>query len=194
MNIQETWTRKVITHALLIVGLVIAVFPFYWMITMATNTTGDIYHEPPKLFFGPHLWTNVNNALLNMNFLASFFNTLFIACVTTVLVLFFCSIAGFTFAKCDFPGKNTLFAILLGTIMIPAAGSVVALFVIMADLHWIGTFLPVIIPAMVTAFGVFWMRQISLGAISTELIDAARLDGANHLQLYFNVALPPLRP
>ena len=78
--------------------------------------------------------------------------------------------------------------------MLPSAGSVVALFVIMADLHLIGTLLPVILPAMAPAFGIFWMRQVALGSVSSELIDAARLDGAGHMRLYWHVALPALRP
>ncbi|HZR40401.1 MAG TPA: carbohydrate ABC transporter permease [Ktedonobacteraceae bacterium] len=191
---QETLVRKIITHVLLLIGAVIAIFPFYWMIVMSTNTTSDIYRVPPKLIFGGNLWINIAHVLQDIDFFRAFLNTLTIACATTLLVLFFCSLAGFTFAKIDFPAKNTLFAILVGTIMLPTAGSVVALFVIMADLHLIGTLLPVILPGMAPAFGIFWMRQIALGSVSSELIDAARLDGAGHMRLYWHVALPVLRP
>lgn len=194
MIIQETRFKKIVTHVLLIVGLLLSIFPFYWMVVMATNATSDIYSVPPKLFFGSKLLLNLSHALQNMDFLRDFSNTLIISCTTTILVLFFSSLAGFTFAKFDFPGKNVLLTILLGTILLPSAGAVVALFVIMADLHWIGTLLPVIVPSMVTAFGIFWMRQMSLGAIPNELVDAARVDGANHFRQYLHVALPPLRP
>jgi cellobiose transport system permease protein len=194
MTLQETRIRKIVTHALLIIGLLLSVFPFYWMAVMATNATSDIYSVPPKLFFGGKLLLNLSHALQNMDFLTDFTNTLIIACTTTILVLFFCSLAGFTFAKFEFPGKNILFTILLGTLLLPSAGGVVALFVIMADLHWIGTLLPVIVPSMVSAFGIFWLRQISLSSIPNELVDAARVDGANHFRQYWHVALPPLRP
>jgi cellobiose transport system permease protein len=174
--------------------LLVSIFPFYWMIAMATNTTSDIYRVPPKLIFGSYLLTNVTHVLQSISFWTNFLNTLFVATTVTVLQLFFCSLAGFTFAKFDFPLRNVLFVVLLGTMMLPSAGSLVASFVIMADLGWIGTFLPLIVPSIVTAFGIFWMRQYSLGAIPTELIDAGRVDGMGHLGLYWHVAVPALRP
>lgn len=191
---QGTRTQRIITHVLLLIGLVISVFPFYWMIVMATNTTSDIYRVPPKIIFGGQLIANITKVLQSIDFFRNFLNTLLVAGVVTVLVLFFCSIAGFTFAKFEFPGKNVLFGILLTTLILPSAGSLVASFVIMADLGWIGTFLPLIIPSMVSAFGIFWMRQYSLSSIHSDLIDAGRIDGCNHLRLYWNVALPALRP
>lgn len=190
----EAWYTKAITHILLVVGVLISIFPFYWMVVMSTNTTGDIYTIPPKLFFGSNLLTNVMHVFADIDFFRALLNTTFIAICSTVLVLFFCSLAGFTFAKFEFPARNTLFVILLGTMILPSAGSLVASYVIMADLHWIGTFLPLIIPGMVPAFGIFWLRQVALGAISSELVDAGRLDGANHFRLYWHVALPVLRP
>ena len=189
-----TPVQRIVTDVLLILGLLISIFPFYWMIVMATNSTSAIYSVPPKLFFGGQLWINITHVFQNINFLQAFFNTLLVACVVTVLTLFFCSIAGFTFAKFEFPGRNVLFTILLGTIILPSGGALVASFVIMANLHWIGTFLPLIIPAMAPAFGIFWMRQYSLSAIHSDLIDAARIDGCKHLRLYWSVAVPALRP
>ena len=186
--------QRIITEVLLFVGLLISIFPFYWMIVMATNTTSAIYRVPPQLIFGNQLLTNVTHVLQSISFFQSFLNTLIVSCIVTVLVLFFSSIAGFTFAKFEFPGKNALFVFLVGTLILPPASSLVAIFVIMAHLHWIGTLLPVIVPSMVTAFGIFWMRQYSLGAIPNELIDAARIDGCGHLGLYWNVAVPTLRP
>jgi cellobiose transport system permease protein len=191
---QGTRTQRIITHLLLLIGLVISVFPFYWMIVMATNTTSDIYRVPPKVIFGGQLIANITKVLQSIDFFRNFLNTLSVAVIVTVLVLFFCSIAGFTFAKFDFPGKNVLFGILLATMILPTAGSLVASFVIMADLGWIGTFLPLIVPSMVSAFGIFWMRQYSLTSIHSELIDAGRIDGCNHFRLYWNIALPALRP
>lgn len=189
-----TPVQRIVTDVLLILGLLISIFPFYWMIVMATNSTSAIYSVPPKLFFGGQLWINITHVFQNINFLQAFLNTLLVACVVTALTLFFCSIAGFTFAKFEFPGRNVLFTILLGTIILPSGGALVASFVIMANLHWIGTFLPLIIPAMAPAFGIFWMRQYSLSAIHSDLIDAARIDGCKHLRLYWNVAVPALRP
>ena len=194
MGRYGTRTQRIVTDVLLIIGLLISIFPFYWMIVMATNSTTDIYSVPPKLFFGGQLWINIMHVFQNINFLQAFFNTLLVACIVTVLTLFFCSLAGFTFAKFEFPGRNVLFAILLGTVILPSGGALVASFVIMANLHWIGTFLPLIIPAMAPAFGIFWMRQYAISSIHNDLIDAAKMDGCGHLRLYSNVAVPNLRP
>jgi cellobiose transport system permease protein len=186
--------RRWIVELVLLIGLLVSIFPFYWMIVMATNTTSDIYRVPPKLIFGSYLLTNVSHVLQSINFWTNFLNTLFVATTVTVLQLFFCSLAGFTFAKFNFPLRNALFVVLLGTMLLPSAGSLVALFVIMADLGWIGTFLPLIVPSIVTAFGIFWMRQYALGAIPIDLIEAGRVDGMGHLGLYWHVAVPALRP
>src|SRR5690242_20463381 len=142
---HESRISKIITHVLLLLGLGASIFPFYWMIVMATNTTNDTFRVPPKLIFGTNLWVNITNVLQSIDFFQAFFNTVLVSSVVTVLVLLFCSMAGFTFAKIDFPAKNTLFVILIGTLLLPTSGSVVALFVMMANLHWTGTFLPVII-------------------------------------------------
>ncbi|HEX4207166.1 MAG TPA: carbohydrate ABC transporter permease [Ktedonobacteraceae bacterium] len=194
MQQYGTRTQRIIVEIVLLIGLVLSVLPFYWMIVWATNTTSSVYHVPPILVFGNQLWANSTQVLQDVAFFQSFFNTVIVAVCTTVLTLFFCSLAGFTFAKFEFPGKNVLFVILLATMILPSAGSLVASYVIMANLHWLGTFLPLIVPTMVTAFGIFWMRQYSLSAIHNDLIDAAKLDGCGHFRTYWNVALPALRP
>ncbi|GER90252.1 sugar ABC transporter permease [Dictyobacter vulcani] len=181
-------------HLILLGVTAAAFFPFYWLVVMATNETSDIFSYPPKLTFGVHLLENMNNVFKNIQFFAAFANTLFIASVETTLILFFCSLAGFTFAKFTFPGRNTLFVMLLVTMMIPSQLSAVPSFVLMAWLGWVGSFKALIIPGMVTAFGVFWLRQYAESAVPGELVDAGRIDGCGHLRLYWHVALPIMRP
>jgi cellobiose transport system permease protein len=185
---------RIVAHLVLIVGAVISLFPFYWMIVMATNTTGDIFQFPPKLTLGSHLLGNIRNVLHNIDFFGSFLNTLLVAVATTALVLFFDSLAAFTFAKFDFPGKRTLFIILLATFMVPSQLSTVPLFVLMAHIGWVGSLPALIVPGAVNAFGIFWMRQYIQGAVHDDLLDAGRLDGCNFFRLYRQVALPVLRP
>ncbi|QBD83493.1 carbohydrate ABC transporter permease [Ktedonosporobacter rubrisoli] len=186
--------QRAIIHLLLLIGVLVSIFPFFWMIIMSTNSTSDIYRIPPKLTFGDQLLINIGHVFQNIDFWQNFVNTLIIAVSLTVLTLFFCSIAGFTFAKFEFPGKKILFTLLLGTLILPSGGTLIASFVIMANLGWINTFLPLIVPTMVTAFGIFWMRQYALSAIPSELIDAGKIDGCGHLRLYWSVAVPALRP
>jgi cellobiose transport system permease protein len=194
MKQYGTPLQKTIIHILLLIGVLASVFPFYWSIAMSTNTTSAIYHTPPQVLFGDQLWVNISHVFENIDFVQSFLNTLFVAVVSTGLTLFFCSIAGFTFAKFDFPGKQQLFVFLIATLILPTGGSLVASYVIMANLGWVNTFLPLIVPTMATAIGIFFMRQFSISSIHSELIDAAKLDGAGHLRLYWHVALPALRP
>ena len=112
-------TRRWGTHAILTVAVLISVFPFVWTIIMATNTTTDIYHNPPKFTPGSHLLENVGNVLANIDFFGSMLNTLIVACVSTFLVVFIDSLAAFAFAKFDFPGRRVLFGLLLVFMMLP---------------------------------------------------------------------------
>lgn len=185
---------KGVTHLLLLIGVAISIFPFYWLIVMATNTTNDIFTYPPTMSFGPHLLTNVQNVLKSINFFSSFWNTVMVSVASTVLVLFFNSLAGFTFAKFDFPLKRVLFIVLLATFMVPAQLSTVPLFVIMSHLGWVGSFKALVIPGAANAFGIFWMRQYAQGAVNNELLDAGRIDGCGHFRLYYHIGLPVLRP
>ena len=186
--------KRAFVQLALLLGLAISIFPFYWMVVMATNSTGDIFKYPPKLTIGSELLVNMRHMLSDIDFWGSFLNSLFVAVLSTVLVLFFDSIAAFVFAKFDFPGKKPLFIILLATFMIPAQLSVVPQFVIMAHLGWVGSFKSLVIPGMVNAYGIFLMRQYAEGAVSGDLMEAGRLDGCGFYRLYWNIALPVLRP
>ena len=188
------WIKRGLLHLVLLLGVAISIFPFYWLFVMASNTTGDIFKYPPKLTIGSQLLVNMRAMLDAIDFWGSFLNSLFIAVVTAVLVVFFDSLAAFVFAKFDFPGKKVLFVILLATFMVPAQLSVVPQFVIMAHLGWVGSFKSLIIPAMVNAYGIFLARQYAEGAISSDLLEAGRIDGAGFFRLYWNVAVPVLRP
>ncbi len=183
-----------IIHILLILGVLISIFPFYWLVVMSTNTTGDIFRYPPKLTFGNQLLTNIQHVFQSINFLDSFINTLIVSVVTTILLLVFDSLAGFTFAKFDFPGKNILFLILLATFMVPGQLSTVPMFAIMATLGWVGSLKALIIPGAANAFGIFWIRQYAQEAVHDELLEAGRLDGCGHFRLWWHVGLPALRP
>jgi cellobiose transport system permease protein len=195
MNAQTSqWTKSVITHVLLLLGVAISIFPFYWMFVMASRTTTEIFAYPPKLLPGGHLLENIRNLLSSVDIWGSTLNTLVVAVATTILVLFFDSLAAFAFAKFDFPAKNLLFVFLLATFMIPSQLSTVPSFVIMANLGWVGTLQALIVPGAVNAFGIFLLRQYAQGAIPSDLLDAARIDGCSFLRQYWHVAVPLLRP
>lgn len=191
---KGTRSRGTALHAVLVVGLLLSAFPFYWAVIMSTHTTSDIFSYPPKLLPGSHFLENARHLFDNIDFFGSMFNSLLVAGSVTFLVLFFDSLAAFVFAKFDFPGKNVLFALLMAIFMVPAQLAAIPQFVIMAKLGWIGTMTSLIVPAAANAFGIFWMRQYMKGAIHDELLDASRIDGASFLRQYWHVALPVVRP
>jgi cellobiose transport system permease protein len=186
--------RGLAPHLALIVAVVISVFPFYWTIVMATNTTEDIYRNPPKMTFGSHLLENIHHVLHSIDFFGSMLNTVIVAVVTTVLVLLIDSLAAFTFAKFDFPGRKWLFGVLMGFFMLPLQLAIIPQYLIMVDLGWVGSLKALIPPALANAFGIFWLRQYISGSVPDELLDAARIDGCGFLRQYWHVALPLSRP
>ncbi|HEY8978916.1 MAG TPA: carbohydrate ABC transporter permease [Streptomyces sp.] len=193
-SIKGSRRRGIALHAVLVVGLVLSAFPFYWAVVMSTHTSSEIFSYPPKLLPGSHFGENVRHLLDSIDFFGSMGNSLLVACSVTVLVLFFDSLAAFVFAKFQFPGRGVLFALLMVIFMVPAQLSAIPQFVIMAKLGWIGSMTSLIVPAAANAFGIFWMRQYMRGAIHDELLDASRIDGANFLRQYWHVALPVVRP
>ncbi|MFD6169254.1 carbohydrate ABC transporter permease [Streptomyces coeruleorubidus] len=186
--------RGIALHAVLVLGLLLSAFPFYWAVIMSTHTSTEIFSYPPKLLPGSHFLENLRSLFDNIDFFGSMFNSLLVAVSVTVLVLFFDSLAAFVFAKFAFPGKRVLFALLMLIFMVPMQLQAIPQFVIMAKLGWIGSMTSLIVPAAANAFGIFWMRQYMKSAIHDELIDASKLDGAGFLRQYWHVALPVVRP
>ncbi|MGC5036070.1 MULTISPECIES: carbohydrate ABC transporter permease [unclassified Streptomyces] len=193
-SIKGSRGRGIALHAVLVLGLLLSAFPFYWAVVMSTHTSTEIFSYPPKLLPGSHFTENVRSLFDTVDFFGSMFNSLLVAVTVTVLVLFFDSLAAFVFAKFDFPGKRALFALLMLIFMVPMQLQAIPQFVIMAKLGWIGSMTSLIVPAAANAFGIFWMRQYMKSAIHDELIDASRLDGAGFLRQYWHVALPVVRP
>jgi cellobiose transport system permease protein len=174
--------------------VIVSFFPFYWMVVMATNTTQDIYRYPPKLTFGSHLRDNISRLLDSVDFFGSMLNTFMVASATTVLVLFVDSLAAFTFAKYQFPGRRVLFGVLLAMYMLPTQLAILPQFIIVSELGLAGTLRALLIPPLANAFGIFWMRQYIISAVPDELIDAAKVDGAGFFRQYWQIALPAIRP
>ena len=193
-RIRGSRRRGIALHAVLVIGLLLSAFPFYWAIIMSTHTSTEIFSYPPKLLPGSHLPRNVRSLFDNIDFFGSMFNSLLVAGAVTFLVLFFDSLAAFVFAKFEFPGRRALFVLLMAIFMVPTQMAIIPQFVIMAKIGWIGSMTALIVPAAANAFGIFWMRQYMQSAIHDELLDASKIDGANFLRQYWHVALPVVRP
>ena len=185
---------RVAVRVLLLFGVLVSLFPFYWLVVMASITTQEILRFPPRLVPGTHLLENMRQVIHRIDFFGSLFNTVVVSVAGTVLVLFFDSLAAFAFAKYEFPARKLLFGILLATYMIPGQLSLVPQFVTMADFGWAGSLKALVIPGVANAFGIFWMRQYAQNSLPDELLDAGRIDGAGFFRLYWQVAVPLFRP
>ncbi|MGW1721689.1 carbohydrate ABC transporter permease [Streptomyces sp. NPDC002306] len=193
-SIKGSRRRGIALHAVLVAGLLLSAFPFYWAVIMSTHTSSEIFSYPPKLLPGTHFLENLRHLFDAVDFFGSMGNSLLVALTVTFLVLFFDSLAAFVFAKFAFPGKRVLFVLMMAIFMVPAQLAAIPQFVVMAKLGWIGSMTALIVPAAANAFGIFWMRQYMKGAIHDELLDASRIDGAHFLRQYWHVALPVVRP
>src|SRR3954451_2638782 len=180
----------------LVLGAVTLLFlaPFYYMLVAASRPMSEMNVWPPPLLPGDDLWTNVATAIRQQNIGLALMNSLLVSATITVATVLFCTLAGYAFAKMRFRGRNVLFGITIGTMMIPPSLSVVPLYSIMADLGLAGTLPSVVLPSLVTAFGVFFMRQYLLQSVPDDLIKAARMDGATSLRTVWSIVLPIARP
>jgi ABC-type glycerol-3-phosphate transport system permease component len=180
-------------YAFLIVISLFMIVPFIWMLSTSLKMPEDVFGLPPQ--FIPRNPTLINYQYLfqEKNIVQVVANTFAVAGGATALRLFFCSLAGYGFAKYKFPGRNRLFAFLLGTMIIPGAVTLIPVYLIMRDLKMIDTLWALIIPGAASAFGIFFMRQYIMG-ISDELLDAARIDGATDFGIYWRIIVPIIMP
>ncbi|GGO31490.1 carbohydrate ABC transporter permease [Deinococcus humi] len=175
----------------------LSLVPFYLMFVWASLPSSQIFTVPPHLWFGDALTSNFQKmmAATDNHALRQFWNSLYIAILSTVTTLFFCSLAGFAFAMYEFKGKRYLFGFILITMLIPPLVMDIPSFLVMNNfLHWIGTPRTLWVPGMANAFGIFLMRQYIFSALPKSLIEAARLDGATEFGIYTRVVLPLIRP
>ncbi|BCG60954.1 carbohydrate ABC transporter permease [Paenibacillus sp. URB8-2] len=184
---------KLLMYVLLAIGVVISVYPFYWMFTASTLPDSEIFKLPPPKFPGADFIANLKALQEEMPIWRSLFNSLFVSSVTTVSTIFFASLAGYSFAKFRFKGRDTLLFIVLLTMMLPIQISLVPLFIIMTKLSLINSYYALILPYLVTGFGVFLMRQ-QLLAFPDELIESARIDGSGEFNTFLKIVLPTMKP
>jgi cellobiose transport system permease protein len=167
------------------------------MFIIATRSLDSINDVPPPFTpagaFGDN-FGRVLDAKEDANFLVGMMNSAIVATVVTVSVVFFGTLAGFAFAKLRFRGQNALMLAILVTMMVPTQLGLIPLYDMMLRLDWQGRLISVIAPFLVSAFGVFLMRQYASQAVSDELIEAARVDGCSTFRIYWSVVLPALRP
>jgi len=197
ISLRERAARSIFRgalYALLVLLAVAFAFPFYTMIVGAFMEQADLFSLTPTIVPRHVELTSFGALFAEMPFHAYIFNSFKLAAGQTSGVLFFCSLAGFTFAKRRFPGRDALFTVLLTTMMIPGQSTLIPFYLLMAKLGWLNTFLPLWIPWWAPAFGIFLMRQYMVSLVPDELIDAATMDGCSFFGVYWRVALPVAAP
>ncbi|WP_436736964.1 carbohydrate ABC transporter permease [Streptomyces sp. BBFR102] len=183
-----------ITYAILGVVTFISLFPLVWTAIAASRNNTRLAETPPPFWFGGNLFKNLEIAWTDANMGSALLNTLVVAGTVSIGTVLFSTLAGFAFAKLRFRFKNAMLLLVIGTMMVPPQLSVVPLYMMVAKLSWSDQLQAVILPTLVTAFGVFFMRQYLLQALPTEIIEAARVDGANSLRVLWHVVFPVARP
>jgi multiple sugar transport system permease protein len=199
---RSTWPsiRKTLSvgwkYLVLCLVAVIFLLPFYWLINSSLKTPDQVLANPPVWFPKPVMWRNYVDVLNTSGF--PFFrllrNTVFYAGVATFGMLLSCSFVAYGFARLEFWGRDTLFAITLATMMLPGIVTLIPTYLLFRWLGWVGSYAPLIIPHFFgNAFNIFLLRQFFL-TLPWELSDAARVDGAGELRIYWQIMLPLVRP
>jgi cellobiose transport system permease protein len=183
-----------VVYAVLTAMVIASVFPLYWMFVVSTTDSATATRLPPHLLPGGNFLHLARLVFDTVPFVRALVNSVVVATTIGVGQAVLCALAGFAFAKLSFPGRNTLFLIVVLTMTVPAQLSVVPQYLIMSRLGWVDSLQAVIVPGLVSAFGIFWMRQHIGSTIDDELMHAARVDGATTWQIFWRIAFPLVRP
>ncbi|MFD8251121.1 carbohydrate ABC transporter permease [Streptomyces werraensis] len=183
-----------LAYAILAVFMIVSLFPLVWTAIAASRDNQRLAENPPPFWFGSNLFKNLEIAWNDANLGEAFLNTTIVAGTSAVTIVVLSTIAGFAFAKLRFKGRNALMLVVIGTMMIPPQLSIIPLYMMVAKLDWTDQLQAVIFPSLVSAFGVFFMRQYLLQALPDEVIEAARVDGASSWRVVWHVVFPAARP
>ena len=185
-----------VTYTILTIVLLISFYPIYYTFLLASSDAPTIAQNPiPSLIPEGNFLDNIQRVLnSDIKFWKALANSVIVAVITSVSVVLFATLAGFSFAKLRFRGRRALLVFVIATMAVPTQLGVVPLFILMSELGWTGKLIAVIVPGMVTAFGVFWMTQYFEEALPFELIEAARVDGCSMIRTFWHVALPAAKP
>ena len=182
-------TGKIVTYAALVIGSIIMVFPFMWMILTSSKTVSESMQVPPTIFPNTIMLDNFFEAVKSLPFVSMYANTILMIVFRVVFAVLFSSMAGYAFAKLHFKGKNLLFGIVLMQMMLPSQIFIIPQYQMVAKLGIANSIAALVFPGLVSAFGTFFLRQAYLG-IPNEVAEAAFLDGCNQWQTFTKVMFP----
>lgn len=191
---MKTWRKrfspaKVLVFCLLLIGAVIMIFPFIWMVLTSLKTFKEAIQVP--IVWIPEEWrfSNYVTVLEKLNFGTYYRNTIIMTLTILVGQLLLCSLAGYAFARLRFKGKNLIFFLILSVLMVPPQMTLIPRYLMMDYLGWVDTFKGLIIPMIPSAYGTFFLRQFFM-SLPKELEDSAKIDGCSYFRIYWNIMLP----
>jgi len=188
------WLGRTALYLGLITTSVVMLVPFYWMVSTSLKMEADVFASPPQWI--PHPATFVHYVEVwtgGLPFARFFFNSVFVAAMTTLSNAFFATLAGYAFAKLKFPGRNHIFFVLLLTLMVPFQVNLIPLYKLMDIFKWLDTYWALIVPGATSIFGIYLMRQYIL-SIPDELLDSARVDGSSEFGIFWQIVAPLSMP
>jgi multiple sugar transport system permease protein len=185
-------------YAVLLAYAGVTLMPFAWMLITSFKESRDVFRLPPSfvptMLYGPEPFANYTEVLTRHDFLLYFRNSFFVSTMAALGQVVTCALAGYAFARMDLPGKNVIFALILATAFVPTEVTIIPEFLLMRQLGWIDSFLPLIVPSfLVGSFGTFMLREY-FASLPTEYGEAARIDGAGPWRIFWRVYLPLARP
>ncbi|GAA3883209.1 carbohydrate ABC transporter permease [Tessaracoccus defluvii] len=190
INASPRWYVYAIILAFVLGGA----YPLWWSFIIGSSDKSALTSTFPPLLPGGQFWANAAQVFDTIDFWKALGNSVIVASVITCSVVFFSTLAGYAFAKLRFRGREGLMVAVIATMAVPTQLGIIPLFMMMKQFGWTGSLGAVIVPTLVTAFGVFFMRQYLVDVIPDELIEAARVDGASMISTFFNVGIPAARP
>lgn len=185
---------KIFVYTLLILFAAMTIFPFIWSAMLATHDRTTMFSGGINFNFGGNIGQNYQNLLEIMDFWSGMLNSFSISVIGTLFSLLFCSMAGYALAIYKFKGQNTIFAIMIGSMMIPPVLTLIPYYMVISTMGLANTHLAVWLPFTVSPFGIFLIRQYVVASVPKDLLEASKLDGASEFRTYWSIVLPLLRP
>jgi cellobiose transport system permease protein len=183
-----------LTYTLLIGSALLSVFPLYWTLVAGSHSNHDIAATPPPFLPNASIFSNFKLALQQAPIGKAIINSIIVSGCITVGTVLCCTLAGFAFAKLRFRGNGVLLSLVVGTMMVPTQLAIIPLFILIAKFQWVNQLQAVVLPTLVSAFGVFFMRQFLIQALPNELLEAGRVDGASTIRIFWSIVVPIARP
>ena len=192
-NKRKQLIVKIVAHLVLLLGAITMLVPFIWMLSSSVKSLGEVFVFPPTLFGEKLVWENYTKISSRFDYLAYFLNSVKVSAWVVIFQVFTSATAGYVFAKLNFKGRDRIFTLYLATMMIPFHVTVITNFLQMSMYGLVNTLWSLMLPASVSAFGTFLMRQFFV-TVPNELIEAAKIDGCNPFKTFLQICFPMAKP